>query len=153
MFSAPVPVATIPARWVSKSRRPCSSKTSCAARPTISSGARPRMRAMWALAQVVTPSSPKSQRPSGLASKSRRNRAGSSPGRSPSTPVAMSHYYRTGEDAVVDIDLLGSPRFPTFGLDTFGDIERDPSGGPDGPLIGHPDAIRQVVAEAVLADH
>ena len=35
----------------------------------------------------------------------------------------MSHSDRTGEDGVVDIDLLGSPQSPTFGLDTFGDLE------------------------------
>ncbi|ALX04329.1 LLM class flavin-dependent oxidoreductase [Aeromicrobium erythreum] len=35
-----------------------------------------------------------------------------------------------------------------FGLDTFGDIPL----GPDGELLSHADAIRQVVEEAVLAD-
>lgn len=35
-----------------------------------------------------------------------------------------------------------------LGLDTFGDIPV----GPDGELLSHPDAIRQVVEEAVLAD-
>jgi len=40
-----------------------------------------------------------------------------------------------------------SPRIE-FGLDTFGDIPEDDTGA----LLGHGDAIRQVVAEAVLAD-
>ncbi|GAA5154032.1 LLM class flavin-dependent oxidoreductase [Amycolatopsis dongchuanensis] len=35
-----------------------------------------------------------------------------------------------------------------FGLDTFGDVPEDDSGR----LLSHPEAIRQVVAEAVLAD-
>jgi probable LLM family oxidoreductase len=43
----------------------------------------------------------------------------------------------------VDISLLGTPDSPTFGLDTFGDLE-------DGAT--HAAAIRQVVDEAVLAD-
>jgi probable LLM family oxidoreductase len=63
----------------------------------------------------------------------------------------MCHSYRTREDGGVDIDALGTPEHPTFGLDTFGDLERDPDGGPDG-LVGQPRAIRQVVDEAVLAD-
>jgi probable LLM family oxidoreductase len=51
---------------------------------------------------------------------------------------------------VMDLDysLLGTPQAPSFGLDTFGDLER----GPDGGLVAHPEAIRQVVAEGVLAD-
>lgn len=44
--------------------------------------------------------------------------------------------------------MLGTPESPTFGLDTFGDIE----GTPDGGTATHPDAIRHVVTEAVLAD-
>lgn len=43
---------------------------------------------------------------------------------------------------------LGTPDQPSFGLDTFGDIER----GPDGDLVSQAEAIRQVVAEGVLAD-
>jgi probable LLM family oxidoreductase len=43
---------------------------------------------------------------------------------------------------------LGSPRQPTFGLDTFGDLE----GTSDGGVVSHPVAIRHVVAEGVLAD-
>src|SRR6478735_11076794 len=65
---------------------------------------------------------------------------------------SMPHSYRTGEDGAVNIDALdarlGSPSSPTFGLDTFGDVAL----GADGAPIPHPDAIRQVVAEAVLAD-
>jgi len=45
-------------------------------------------------------------------------------------------------------ELLGTPEAPSFGLDTFGDLEA----GPDGLLISHAEAIRQVVAEAVSAD-
>ena len=48
----------------------------------------------------------------------------------------------------MDYDVLGTPQAPSFGLDTFGDLER----GPDGEPVAHPEAIRQVVAEAVLAD-
>ena len=48
----------------------------------------------------------------------------------------------------MDYDVLGTPQAPTFGLDTFGDLEN----GPDGTPVSHPEAIRQVVAEAVLAD-
>ena len=48
----------------------------------------------------------------------------------------------------MDYDVLGTPQAPTFGLDTFGDLEN----GPDGTPVTHPEAIRQVVAEAVLAD-
>ena len=43
---------------------------------------------------------------------------------------------------------LGTPEAPTFGLDTFGDLER----GPDGAPVHHAVALRQVVEEAVLAD-
>ena len=43
---------------------------------------------------------------------------------------------------------LGTPEAPTFGLDTFGDLEK----GADGNPVHHAEAIRQVVAEAVLAD-
>ncbi|WP_235547799.1 MULTISPECIES: LLM class flavin-dependent oxidoreductase [unclassified Nocardioides] len=43
---------------------------------------------------------------------------------------------------------LGSPASPTFGLDTFGDV----ADGPDGEPVPQAEAIRQVVAEAVLAD-
>jgi probable LLM family oxidoreductase len=60
----------------------------------------------------------------------------------------MPHSYRTGEDGAVNIDALGTPAAPTFGLDTFGDVARDADGEP----LPHPEAIRQVVAEAVLAD-
>jgi probable LLM family oxidoreductase len=48
----------------------------------------------------------------------------------------------------MDYDVLGTPQAPTFGLDTFGDLEN----GADGAPVSHPEAIRQVVAEAVLAD-
>jgi probable LLM family oxidoreductase len=44
--------------------------------------------------------------------------------------------------------VLGTPDAPTFGLDTFGDIEVDDAGEPISPA----EAIRQVVAEGVLAD-
>jgi probable LLM family oxidoreductase len=60
----------------------------------------------------------------------------------------MHHSYRTGKDGVVDIDALGSPEAPTFGLDTFGDVAL----AADGTPLPQPEAIRQVVAEAVLAD-
>jgi probable LLM family oxidoreductase len=46
------------------------------------------------------------------------------------------------------LEHLGTPAAPTFGLDTFGDRGT----GPDGALVSHADAIRQVVAEGVLAD-
>jgi probable LLM family oxidoreductase len=46
------------------------------------------------------------------------------------------------------LDHLGTPQAPTFGLDTFGDRGT----GPDGRQVSHADAIRQVVAEAELAD-
>src|SRR5919107_3560394 len=48
----------------------------------------------------------------------------------------------------VDYTLLGTPQAPSFGLDTFGDLEL----GPDGALVTQPEAIRQVVAEGVCAD-
>lgn len=48
----------------------------------------------------------------------------------------------------MDYTRLGTPEAPTFGLDTFGDV----GGTPDGALVSHPEAIRHVVAEAVLAD-
>ena len=43
---------------------------------------------------------------------------------------------------------LGTPQHPTFGLDTFGDVGADADGRP----VTQPEALRQVVAEAVLAD-
>lgn len=43
---------------------------------------------------------------------------------------------------------LGTPEAPTFGLDTFGDVER----GPDGEPVHHAVALRQVVEEASLAE-
>jgi probable LLM family oxidoreductase len=48
----------------------------------------------------------------------------------------------------VALDHLGTPQEPTFGLDTFGDRGTDP----DGRQVSHAEAIRQVVAEGVLAD-
>ena len=48
----------------------------------------------------------------------------------------------------MDYDKLGTPQAPSFGLDTFGDIEK----GADGELVSQAEAIRQVVAEGVLAD-
>jgi probable LLM family oxidoreductase len=48
----------------------------------------------------------------------------------------------------VDDARLGTPDRPTFGLDTFGDLEK----GPDGEPVHHAVALRQVVEEAVLAD-
>ncbi|WP_155992998.1 LLM class flavin-dependent oxidoreductase [Nocardioides sp. URHA0020] len=48
----------------------------------------------------------------------------------------------------MDIESLGSPQSPTFGLDTFGDVAL----GADGAPLPQPDVVRQVVAEAVLAD-
>ncbi len=48
----------------------------------------------------------------------------------------------------MNLALLGTTAEPTFGLDTFGDLEL----GADGSVVSHPHAIRQVVAEAVLAD-
>jgi probable LLM family oxidoreductase len=49
---------------------------------------------------------------------------------------------------MVDDARLGKPEAPTFGLDTFGDVEKDADGRP----IHHAVALRQVVEEAVLAD-
>ncbi len=46
------------------------------------------------------------------------------------------------------LEHLGTPQAPTFGLDTFGDRGTDA----EGRQVGHPEAIRQVVAEAELAD-
>ncbi|WP_230486634.1 Atu2307/SP_0267 family LLM class monooxygenase [Nocardioides anomalus] len=43
---------------------------------------------------------------------------------------------------------LGTPHAPTFGLDTFGDLERTADGDP----VHHAVALRQVVEEAVLAE-
>ena len=48
----------------------------------------------------------------------------------------------------MDHRILGTPDQPTFGLDTFGDLEAGPGGEP----VSHAEAIRQVVEEAVLAD-
>ena len=48
----------------------------------------------------------------------------------------------------MDYELLGTPQAPTFGLDTFGDLEL----GPSGELVSQAEAIRQVIAEGVLAD-
>jgi probable LLM family oxidoreductase len=48
----------------------------------------------------------------------------------------------------MDVEVLGTPAAPSFGLDTFGDIEL----GPDGEPVSQAEAIRQVVAEGALAD-
>jgi probable LLM family oxidoreductase len=48
----------------------------------------------------------------------------------------------------MDFEVLGTPQAPSFGLDTFGDIEM----GPDGELVSQAEAVRQVVAEGVRAD-
>ena len=48
----------------------------------------------------------------------------------------------------MDLTPLGTPEDPTFGLDTFGDVAL----GPDGEPLHPAEAIRQVVAEAELAD-
>ena len=48
----------------------------------------------------------------------------------------------------MDFDRLGTTQAPTFGLDTFGDVGL----GADGEPVTQAEAIRQVVAEAVLAD-
>ena len=48
----------------------------------------------------------------------------------------------------MDFSVLGTPEDPTFGLDTFGDVAL----GPDGEPLPQAEAIRQVVAEAELAD-
>ena len=45
-------------------------------------------------------------------------------------------------------DVLGTTQQPTFGLDTFGDLELDATGS----AVSQARAIRHVVAEAVLAD-
>ncbi|GAA1948394.1 LLM class flavin-dependent oxidoreductase [Amycolatopsis minnesotensis] len=45
-------------------------------------------------------------------------------------------------------EILGTRQEPTFGLDTFGDVENGPNGQP----VSQAEAIRQVVAEGVLAD-
>lgn len=50
---------------------------------------------------------------------------------------------------MVDDARLGTPQAPTFGLDTFGDVERDAQGDP----VHHAVALRQVVEEAVLAEN
>lgn len=50
---------------------------------------------------------------------------------------------------MVDDARLGTPQAPTFGLDTFGDVERDAHGDP----VHHAVALRQVVEEAVLAEN
>lgn len=47
-----------------------------------------------------------------------------------------------------DPSVLGTPEQPTFGLDTFGDVGRDA----DGNRLHEAEAVRQVVAEGVLAD-
>ena len=46
------------------------------------------------------------------------------------------------------LEQLGTPESPTLGLDTFGDRGT----GRDGEQVSHAEAIRQVVAEGVLAD-
>jgi len=48
----------------------------------------------------------------------------------------------------VALEHLGTTDAPSFGLDTFGDRGSDA----DGNVVSHADAIRQVVAEAELAD-
>lgn len=48
----------------------------------------------------------------------------------------------------MDLEKLGTRESPTFGLDTFGDVPFPESGDPD----AHAEVIRQVVAEAELAD-
>ena len=48
----------------------------------------------------------------------------------------------------MDLSALGTPQDPSFGLDTFGDVALDLDGAP----LSHAEAIRQVVAEAELAD-
>ncbi len=45
-------------------------------------------------------------------------------------------------------EILGTRQAPSFGLDTFGDVEN----GADGQPVSQAEAIRQVVAEGVLAD-
>ena len=48
----------------------------------------------------------------------------------------------------MDYAPLGTPDDPTFGLDTFGDVAL----GPDGEPLTQAEALRQVVAEAEVAD-
>ncbi|WP_395657231.1 LLM class flavin-dependent oxidoreductase [Nocardioides sp.] len=48
----------------------------------------------------------------------------------------------------MDLTMLGTPQDPSLGLDTFGDVAL----GPDGEPLSQAEAIRQVVAEAELAD-
>ncbi|MCL8025666.1 LLM class flavin-dependent oxidoreductase [Nocardioides bruguierae] len=48
----------------------------------------------------------------------------------------------------LDLSVLGSPEHPTLGLDTFGDVGREADGSPQHQA----EAIRETVAEAVLAD-
>ena len=48
----------------------------------------------------------------------------------------------------MDLAPLGTPQDPTFGLDTFGDV----GVGADGEPLTQAEALRQVVAEAELAD-
>jgi len=48
----------------------------------------------------------------------------------------------------VDLSVLGTPQRPTFGLDTFGDVGVDERG----ERLHEAEAIRQVVAEGVLAE-
>jgi probable LLM family oxidoreductase len=54
----------------------------------------------------------------------------------------------TVKEKRMPLEILGTPRHPSFGLDTFGDV----SSGPDGAPVSHAEAIRQVVAEGVYAD-
>ena len=54
----------------------------------------------------------------------------------------------TPTEPVFDPAVLGTPERPTFGLDTFGDTGT----GPDGAPRAQAEAIREVVAEGVLAD-
>lgn len=48
----------------------------------------------------------------------------------------------------VNLAHLGTPQSPSFGLETFGDRGTDA----DGHQVSHPGALRQLVAEAELAD-
>ena len=48
----------------------------------------------------------------------------------------------------MELDHLGTPENPTFGLDTFGDRGTDA----DGKVVSHAEAARQVVEEGALAD-
>jgi alkanesulfonate monooxygenase SsuD/methylene tetrahydromethanopterin reductase-like flavin-dependent oxidoreductase (luciferase family) len=54
----------------------------------------------------------------------------------------------TPTEPVFDPAVLGTPERPTFGLDTFGDTGTEPDGTPRPQA----EAIREVVAEGVLAD-